>query len=422
MGKIGLMAGTAAIAMFAASAANATTEAGATAVASQPSGQIQLAQADMPPSNAELEARISALESEVQDSEMRAAQAQANPPAAPSGWWDKTSISGRMYWDFTNVSNKNNGVKSANTNGTSFDIKRFYFGVDHTFDSVFSANLTTDVTYDSTIGVNQIYIKKAYLQVKLDPAFTLRIGSADMPWIPYMEGVYGYRYLENTLVDRIKFGNSADWGVHILGSLADGMINYQLSMINGAGYKKAAIYRTDTPDFEGRVSLNYEGFQAALGGYVGHEGVQYSNGLHFQHSYNRFDALAAYTANGIRVGVEYFDASNKGAELSATSTHGYGYSPFASYTFIPQWTVFGRYDYVKPYSQDAAHKAFHNDYYTFGITYSPIRIVDFSLAYKHDAGSNGNIGDSNGTIGGTAFAPGNNGAYDEIGIWSDFQW
>ena len=32
-----------------------------------------------------------------------------------------------------------------------------------------------------------------------------------------MEGVYGYRYVENTLVDRIKFGNSADWGVHVLG-------------------------------------------------------------------------------------------------------------------------------------------------------------------------------------------------------------
>jgi hypothetical protein len=421
MGKIGLMAGTAAIAMFAASGANATTEAGATTVASQPSGQIQLAQADMPPSNAELEARISALESEVQDSEMRSAQAQAAPPPAPAGgWWDKTSISGRMYWDATNISAKNNGVKSSN-NGTSFDIKRFYLGIDHTFDSMFSANLTTDVTYDSGIGVNQIYIKKAYLQAKIDPAFTIRIGSADMPWIPYMEGVYGYRYVENTLVDRIKFGNSADWGVHVLGSLADGIVNYQLSVVTGAGYKKAATYRTKSPDVEGRVSLNYEGFQAAVGGYVGHEGQTYST-TPTTHTYDRFDALAAYTANGIRVGVEYFDASNKGAETAAFSTHGYGYSPFASYTFIPQWTIFGRYDYVKPYSQDAAHKAFHNDYYNVGITYSPIKIVDISLVYKHDAGSNGNIGDSNGTIGGTAFATGNNGAFNEVGLFGDFQW
>lgn len=419
MGKMGLMAGTAAIATLAASGANAAPQTGATTVASQPSGQIQLAQADTSPTNAQLDARISALESEVQNSEMRAAKAQNAAPA--SGWWDNTSVSGRMYWDFTNISAKNNGVKSSN-NGTSFDIKRFYLGIDHTFDKVFSANLTTDVTYDKNIGVNQIYIKKAYLQVKLDPAFVLRIGSADMPWIPYMEGVYGHRYIENTLVDRIKFGNSADWGVHVLGSLASGVVNYQFSMINGSGYKKAATYRTKSPDFEGRVSLNYQGFQAALGGYVGHEGLQY--GTVSNHTFTRFDALAAYTANGIRAGVEYFSANDKGAESqpAAFSTHGYGYSPFASYDFTPQWSVFGRYDYVKPFSQDAAHKAFHNNYYNVGITYSPAKIVDISLVYKHDAGSNGYFKDSNGTIGGTAFAPGNNGTFNEIGIFGLFRW
>ena len=413
------MASTAAIVMFAATGANATTEAGATTVASQPSGQIQLAQAGMGPSNAELASRVSALESEVQDSEMRAAKAKSAAPAG--GWWDNTSISGRMYWDFTNITAKNNGVKSSN-NGTSFDIKRFYLSVDHTFDSVFSSDLTTDVTYDKGIGVSQVYIKKAYLQAKLDPAFIVRIGSADMPWIPYVEGVYGYRYVENTLVDRIKFGNSADWGLHVLGSLADGMVNYQFSMVNGAGYKKAATYRTKSPDFEGRVSLKYQGFQAAVGGYVGHEGVQY--GMTSNHTYTRFDALAAYTANGVKVGVEYFDASNKGAEAQPAgfSTHGYGYSPFASYTFMPQWTIFGRYDYVKPYSQDAAHKAFHNDYYNVGLTYSPAKIVDFSLVYKHDAGSNGYIGDSNGSIGGTAFAAGNNGSFNEVGIFGRLRW
>src|SRR5579862_9638702 len=118
MGKFGLMAGTAAIGIFAASGANAAVQNGAavttipTTVANQPSGQIQLAQADMPPSNAELEARLAALEAEVQDSQMRAAQAaNAAPPPPPSGWWSNTSISGRMYFDVTNISNKSNGVR-----------------------------------------------------------------------------------------------------------------------------------------------------------------------------------------------------------------------------------------------------------------------------------------------------------------------
>src|SRR5580704_12813944 len=116
MGKFGLMVGTAAIAMFAASGANAAVQndQGATTVVNQPSMQVQLAQNEMPPSNAELEARLSALEAEVQDSQMRAAQAaNAAPPAAPSGWWSNTSISGRMYFDVTNISNKSNGVRVA---------------------------------------------------------------------------------------------------------------------------------------------------------------------------------------------------------------------------------------------------------------------------------------------------------------------
>ncbi len=67
-------------------------------------------------------------------------------------------------------------------------------------------------------------------------------------------------------------------------------------------------------------------------------------------------------------------------------------------------------------------KPFHNDYYNIGISYSPAKIVDFALVYKHDAGSNGDFGDQNGTIGGSAFAAGNNGAYNEIGLWGQLRW
>jgi len=178
------------------------------------------------PSYAALESRIDALEEELQSAEMRAAKAENTPPTLPSGWWSNTSISGRMYWDATNIQNKANGVKVAgNGNGTNFDIKRFYVGIDHTFNNIFSANVTTDTTYDSGSGAGQIYIKKAYLQAKIDPALTIRIGSADLPWVPYVEGLYGYRYLENVMIDHTKFGTSADWGNHSLRSLFEGRVN-----------------------------------------------------------------------------------------------------------------------------------------------------------------------------------------------------
>jgi len=431
MGKIGL---TAAIAMLAASGAYAAPEAGATNVVNQPSGLIQLAQADAPATNAELEARISALESEVQDSEMRAAQASENPPPPPTGWWNNNSVSGRMYFDVTNINNKANGARSTvatsatsgatNGNGTNFDIKRFYIGVDHTFNDIYSANVTTDTTYDGTTGAGQLFLKKAYLQAKFDPAFTVRLGAADMPWIPYDEGIYGYRYFEQTLIDRTKYGTSSDWGVHLLGTLFDGFLNYQFSAVNGGGYKKipvgSDVNRFNTMDFEGRINATYQGFSLAVGGYDGKLGTV--SGTTTLKTAQRFDVLGAYVGNGIRAGVEYFSANNinNGDSLANTATGqgAHGYEGFASYNFLPEFAVFGRFDNVHPSTKTSPLT--NENYYTFGITYSPIRIVDFSLAYKHDGVSHGSISTANGTIG-SATGP-MTGSYNEIGLWGDFQW
>src|SRR3954466_16040493 len=157
--------------------------------------------------------------------------ADAPPPA--SGWWNNTSISGRMYYDVTNITNKANGLRIPGAgNGTGFDIKRFYVGIDHSFSGIFSANVTTDTTYDSGSGAGQIYLKKAYLQAKIDPLLTIRVGAADLPWIPYVEGIYGMRYFEQVIVDRTKFGTSSDWGVHVLGTAFDGVLNYDLAATN----------------------------------------------------------------------------------------------------------------------------------------------------------------------------------------------
>ena len=411
-----LMAGVAAIALLSSPIYAAKAKSGGTSEPAPVAMPVDDSRID------QLNQRIDALEAELQQSEMHQAadhdKVDGWKPMA--GWWDNTSINGRMYYDITNVSNKRAGVASG-TDGFNFDVKRFYVGIDHTFDKVFSANVTTDFTYDGTTKASQVYIKKAYLQAKLDDAFTVRIGSADLPWIPYAEDAYGYRFVENTVADRAKFGTSADWGVHVLGKLASGLINYQVSAVSGAGYKAAGStsFRPEHPDVEGRVGLDYMGFQLAVGGYWGDLGAMKSNTVF--HDATRFNALAAYKIDGLKVGVEYFTASNWTQVQSATASHATGVSPFASYQIMPEWSVFGRYDYVKPYS-DAARSSFHNDYYNIGIDYSPAKIIDFALVYKHDGGYGGNFADANGTIGGTAFAPGNSGNYNEVGLFGQLRW
>ena len=404
-GKTKLMAGVAAIATLA-------------AFAPLP------ARAQGTPSNAELQARLDALEAELQQSEMRQASMAEKVDAAPAataamaqGWWNNTSISGRMYFDFTNIDHTINSVDQADE-GFNFDIKRFYVGIDHKFNDVFAANITTDLTYDATTGASQIFIKKAYLQAKVAPWLTLRAGSADLPWVPFVEGLYGHRYVENVLIDRTKFGTSADWGVHAGGTAFDGVLGYAVSVINGAGYKKAPIgggaNRSESVDVEGRVNLNWEHFTIAAGGYSGELGKDVK-GVTTNHTAQRFDAVAAYTDDAIRAGVEYFYANDWNNVTTVVGDDANGISAFASYQFTPEWGVFGRYDYVKP--NDSTNPALEDNYYNVGISYSPFKMIDLSLVYKHDQASHGTLSTSNGTIGGSV-----SGNYNEVGLFGQFQW
>ncbi len=107
---------------------------------------------------------------------------------------------------------------NSTNNGVSFDIKRFYVGIDHKFNDIFSANVTTDFTYDSSIGRDRRSTsRRPICRPTCARCSIVRLGSTDLPWIPFVEGIYGYRYVENTLIDRDHFGTSADWGVHRAG-------------------------------------------------------------------------------------------------------------------------------------------------------------------------------------------------------------
>ena len=332
-------------------------------------------------------------------------------PKPKKSWSDDTVVSGRMYYDLTSVEQKRDGDRIA-PSGVGFDIKRFYVGIDHKFNDVFSANVTTDFQYSSALSSTELFIKKAYLQAKISDALIVRLGSADLPWVPYAEDIYGYRYVENTLIDRDKFGTSADWGVHAIGTLPGGIFSYAVSVIDGAGYK--APLRSEGMDFEGRLSAKVDNFNVAIGGYSGKLGKK-QEGVPTFHTAKRFNALAAYVAPTFRIGAEYFAADNWNNVTTVASDKSDGYSLFGGYSFTDQIGVFGRYDWVKPNKDTAPDKKDH--YFNVGVTYSPAKIVDFSLVYKRDAIDNGTFATSNGTIGGLV-----KGTYDEVGLFGQFRW
>src|SRR5262249_49736544 len=147
---------------------------------------------------------------------------------------ESTTISGKMFGDLSNTSLKNDGVDQASS-GTAVDVKRFYFGATHNFDQTWAVNFTSDFNYVGNDGETNLYVKKAYVQGKYSDALVGRLGSADLPWVPFVEDIYGYRWVELVIIDRLKFGTSADWGVNASGK-GKGGINYSLSVVNGGGY------------------------------------------------------------------------------------------------------------------------------------------------------------------------------------------
>lgn len=345
------------------------------------------------------------------------------------------TVGGKIFADLTNIDQQNKGTDTSNS-GTGADVKRFYIIINEKFDDMWSAKLESDATYNSGQQVD-VYMKNAWLQMTLDPAFWVRLGESDNPWIPFVEGVYNHRYVENTLIDRLKFGSSADWGLSIGGDLLGKTLSYQISAVNGNGYKNPT--RSKTMDVEGRVSYQpIEGVILALGGYEGKLGQdKYANdvtvaGASVPQTYrnaSRVDALAAYVGYGLRAGVEYFSANDwtngiTGAsdvdELTSSGAlnpidKADGESVFASYDFTPMWGVFGRYDNAK-LSQDLAPNL-KDEYFDVGIETHPIKNVDVAFAYKHEKMDGGPAGSSFSTTNGSSFNEAD-GTYDEVGIWA----
>ena len=343
----------------------------------------------------ELRAQIAALQAQLEtlqrrtdaQSDINVANAQAGDAAKATQ--DKvdalaknvndTQFSGKMFFDLTNIDQTSNGSKT-NASGTGFDVKRFYLGVNHKFNETWSANLTTDFQYVSSLdSAADIYVKKAYLQGKFSDAFIARAGSADMPWIPFEENYYGFRYVESTLTDRLKFANSADWGLHAGGDLAGKKLSYAVSVVNGGGYKNPS--RSKGMDVEARVGfMPVEGMVVAVGGYSGKLAKE-TESVDALHTAKRGDVLVAYAKDNIRVGGEYFRANNWTTVLSPLSDKADGYSFWGSFGFGTSGiTAFARYDRAD-LSKDL-DPSLRDTYYNFGVEFPVRKGVKMSAVYK----------------------------------------
>lgn len=329
-------------------------------------------------------------------------------PVVPSKY-PATKIQGRFYGDFTSKENKTDaGVKSSDS-GVGVDVKRFYFTLTHEFDSTWSAQFQTDIGDQGTKRYD-VFVKKAFVQGKFSDAFTVRLGSADTPWIPFAEGNYTMRYFEQTITDTLGFGTSADWGVHALGKFAGGKVQYQVSALNGNGYSNPA--RSESVDFEGRVSVNpIAGFTLGLGGYSGKLGKE-TKTTPAKHTAERINGFVGYKTDRFNVGVEYFQAKNWKNVTTTATDKAAGYSLWAQFALNKSMRLFARFDQADPSKDLAPDKSI--TYYNLGFEKQFNKVFTANIAYKWAETKGGAVSTGNGGVGAGAI----NGTYQEVGIWA----
>ncbi|KZC41742.1 MULTISPECIES: porin [Rhodanobacter] len=348
----------------------------------------------------QLKAQLAALQSKVDELEQRTdAQSEINVStgqavekatnvtaasdkklAALSKAINNTTLSGKMFFDFTSIDDKNSDKGKSDKSGIGMDVKRFYLGIDHQFNDIWSANLTTDFNYVSNDGQTNLFVKKAYVQGKFDQAAVFRIGSSDLPWIPFVEKYYGFRYVENVLTDRLKYGTSADWGLHLGGDIgASKSLNYAVSVVNGNGYKNPG--RSKGVDFEGRVGfVPFENMIVAVGGYSGHRGQETEN-IDAQHTATRGDFMVAYASKDFRVGAEYFTAKNWNNVRTLSSDKADGYSLWGSVAVADNVNIFARYDNAK--LSKSLDRDAKDSYYNAGVEYQVTKGFKLAGVWKH---------------------------------------
>ncbi|WP_431634982.1 porin [Dyella sp. KULCS107] len=291
-----------------------------------------------------------------------------------------TTLGGKLFLDVSHLNAYRNGQRTA-TSRDGADLKRFYLDLDHRFTDVWSAHLTTDINWARDSSPTDLWLKHAYLQGAFSKALVLRFGSAPLPWAGFVNQWSGYRYVDKELVTRLKFGASADWGVHALGALGDGgRLQYAASVISGSSFKHP---RTgDRPDVEARVAWQPSAHSVlAVGGYDGERALGGGN-LPTYHTARRWDAMAAYATQRVRLGAQYFRAVDWNQVRSPRGDRASGWSAWASVVLDPRWAVFARYDRA---DTSASLDPSRRDHYAnLGVAYRVSRQVQLAAVYKRE--------------------------------------
>ena len=244
-------------------------------------------------------------------------------------------IGGVTYFDYSNTEK-----------ASGFNFKRQYFGYGGEvsdqvsykilFDvgrtNVGAAVIEKDTSYKSEDTRLVVFLKKAQINYKSSFG-RFNFGLIGMNTYAVQESNWGYRFIENSAIDKYGFSATADIGIGFSKSLIDNL-NLSLLFVNGEGFKKPQGDKYHKIAFnttygEGNLNKN-DGYNA---------GLVYTTEQTDTDPITMTSIFGGFAGMGLRLGGEY-DMLTKGSVESNII------SVSANYAVRDKIDIFARYDMV----------------------------------------------------------------------------
>lgn len=267
-------------------------------------------------------------------------------------------------------SNFHNDYSDGNT-FSAFEITRAYLGYEYTFSGEWDGYIVMDVG-DPEAGDHQhaAFLKNAYVRYRKSNLSFL-FGMIPTTQFKVSEGIWGYRYIEESYQDLYSFNASADIGLTIDYRFTN-FLSADFSVFNGEGY-----HRLESDGFlrpSAGITVNpLESVTARIyADYMGDDVKQKS-----------LAGFLAYQDNVINAGAEYNYQQNVGMTEGRDR---FGPSFFATYIPVPNIKIFGRFDQLNSNTLAGENDPWQinrdGQLIIAGVEYAPLRGVKFAPNYR----------------------------------------
>ncbi|MFC1596226.1 hypothetical protein ACFL4D_02965 [Candidatus Margulisiibacteriota bacterium] len=231
------------------------------------------------------------------------------------------SISGLAYIQYSSDENGND----------AFNATRIYLDIQRKLgDNIL--RYTTDI---DPSGRYDVYSKYLYVQLnKICPFGSIvRIGQIPTPWVGFVDGIHGFRYVQNSMTDEFSLLGSTDRGISATKELGRGL-SLDLAILNGTGF--TAVENDGRKDLAVKVTYKAGNLTLAAHSQLSGSAVSSAN---TDSKLSIINGLAAYKFDNIQVAGEIATGTKDGLKISCLSI-------FANAKIAEDMKVFARFDTV----------------------------------------------------------------------------